>query len=243
MRKQLRIFYNTFLSNEKDFTRKIKQTLHVSPANLFLYKLAFSAGDDGTSRYYAIRTNERLEYLGDAVLGSIVADYLFKKYPNKDEGFLTKMRSKVVKRKSLDKLARDLGLDLFIDSENRTLSKSALGDTMEAFIGAVFLDHGYAFTNDYVITQLLRRYVDVVALERLDDNYKSQLLEWCQKHGQRVDFEVLDRKKVNNRDFYKVIVSVDGKRMSKGEDFVKKAAEQQAAESALRSLGVPIFEQ
>ncbi|HKK79842.1 MAG TPA: ribonuclease III, partial [Phaeodactylibacter sp.] len=186
-----------------------------------------------------IQNNERLEYLGDAVLGTIVAEYLFKKYPNSDEGFLTKMRSKIVKRKSLNQIGDKMGLDVLLNEYNNTrLSRSMLGNAVEALVGAVYLEKGYSGTKRFVVRKILRSYVDVHELETLDDNYKSQLLEWCQKNGQKVDYKLLARYKFEKRDRFKVAVLVNGKKVATADDFNKKSAEQSASERAMQQMGI-----
>lgn len=183
--------------------------------------------------------NERLEYLGDAILGTIVAEYLFKKYPGSDEGFLTKMRSKIVKRKMLNDLASDMGLDVILNEFNPArLSSSMLGNAFEALVGAIYLDKGYDTTRRFVVRRVLHRYLDIHGLETFDDNFKSQLLEYCQKQGKEVEFKVVSRFKQDKRDRFKVAVFVDEDRLSTAEDFNKKSAEQSASEKALISLGV-----
>lgn len=206
-----------------------------------IFRLAFSHksnnnSDNGT---FANQNNERLEFLGDAVLGTIVAEYLFKKYPTGDEGFLTKMRSKIVKRKSLNAIGFEMGLDgLLREYNNTNIARSMLGNAVEALVGAVYLDAGYDKTYRFVVRQMLRNYVDVEGLETYDDNYKSQLLEHCQKNGQQVDYKTMKRFKQDKRDRFVVAVLIDGQESGNGEDFNKKSAEQMASRQALRSLGL-----
>lgn len=240
--RQLLRFYNRFLSQDKEFTAKLRNLLGFTPANITIFKLAFShrsSPTDGGIKHYAIQNNERLEYLGDAVLGTIVAEYLFKKYPDSDEGFLTKMRSKIVKRNALNRLGDKMGIDVFLSQQNSLrLSKSMLGNAVEALIGAIYLEQGYDKTKHYVVQEILRKYVDVHELERVDDNYKSQLLEWCQKNGQSVTYKLLARYKFEKRDRFKVAVIVDGQKVATADDFNKKSAEQMASEKALVVLGI-----
>jgi len=232
-------FYNFFLSEDKEFTRRLRQLIGFVPARLAIFKLAFSHKSTSSEKEYAIQNNERLEYLGDAVLGTIVAEYLFKKYPNSDEGFLTKMRSKIVKRKSLNQIGDKMGLDVLLSEYNNTrLSRSMLGNAVEALVGAVYLEKGYVGTKRFVVRKILRSYVDVHELETLDDNYKSQLLEWCQKNGQKVDYKLLARYKFEKRDRFKVAVMVNGKKIATADDFNKKSAEQTASEKAMHTMGI-----
>lgn len=210
-----------------------------TPIHLSLFKLAFFHKSTFSTRDYAIANNERLEFLGDAVLSTIVGEYLFKKYPNSDEGFLTKMRSKIVKRNSLDEIADKMGLDLFLANYNQTrLSKSMLGNALEALVGAVYIEVGYEKTKQYVIRRILRRYLDIHELESFDDNYKSQLLEWCQKNGRSIEYKVVAKYKSEKRDKFKVAVYVDGKKLGTADDFNKKSAEQLASERAMATMGI-----
>ena len=213
--------------------------LGFTPVNLSLFRLAFYHKSASTDKLYAIQSNERLEYLGDAVLGTIVAEYLFKKYPNSDEGFLTKMRSKIVKRQSLNRIADKMGLDVFLAQYNNTrLSRSMLGNALEALVGAVYIECGYKQTRKYVVSKILRGYLDIHELETFDDNYKSQLLEWCQKNGQTVTYKMLAKYKFEKRDRFKVAVLIDGKKLATADDFNKKSAEQTASEKAMKELGI-----
>lgn len=231
--------HNLYLSEDKAFTRRLRQLLGFTPSNLAIFKLAFSHKSTSSEKAYAIQNNERLEYLGDAVLGTIVAEYLFKKYPNSNEGFLTKMRSKIVKRKSLNKIGDKMGLDMLLSEYNQTrLSRSMLGNAVEALVGAVYLERGYTGTKRFVVNKILRGYVDVHELESFDDNYKSQLLEWCQKNGQTVSYKLLARYKFEKRDRFKVAVLVNGERLATADDFNKKSAEQTASEKAMVALGI-----
>lgn len=237
--RSIRRFYNYYFHPEKEFARRLTTMLGFTPAYLPLFKLAFFHKSTFTSRDYAISNNERLEFLGDAVLSTIVAEYLFKKYPNSDEGFLTKMRSKIVKRNSLDDIADRMGLDLFLADYNQTrLSKSMLGNALEALVGALYIEVGYEKTKHYVIRRILRRYLDIHELEQFDDNYKSQLLEWCQKNGHQIDYKVLAKYKSDKRDKFKVAVYVDGKKLGTADDFNKKSAEQMASERAMATLHI-----
>lgn len=189
----------------------------------------------------SIRTynNERLEYLGDSVLSTIVAEYLYKKYPNKNEGFLTKMRSKIVKRKTLNKVAERMGIDMILTKYSQgKVSYSMLGNAFEAMVGALYIEYGYERTRDYIITRILMRLLDIHELETSDDNYKSQLLEWGQKEGRNISYKLLTKFKKDKRDRFKIGVYLDGKEIAVAEDFNKKSAEQMASSFALKSLNI-----
>lgn len=236
--RQIRKVYNYYFSADKNLARKLKPIIGFVPARLNIFRLAFyhksmnnGEGHNGN--------NERLEYLGDAILSTVVAEYLFKKYPNKDEGFLTKMRSKIVKRKTLNLIADRMGLDVILSEYTQgRMSHSMLGNALEALVGAVYIEFGYNKTKNYVIRSILMKYLDIHALEQADDNYKSMLLEWCQKHGKQVGYKVLSKTKLDKRDRFKVAVMVDGEKVSTAEDFNKKSAEQTASKKAVKLFAI-----
>ncbi|MFN8339108.1 MAG: ribonuclease III [Saprospiraceae bacterium] len=232
----VRRIYNLYLSDDKDLTMRLRPILGFTPARLSLFKTAFYH-KSMTNETPGKATNERLEYLGDAILSTIVAEYLFKKYPNKDEGFLTKMRSKIVKRQTLNEIADNMGLDVILSEYSMgKMSNSMLGNALEALVGAIYIEFGYEKTKNYVIKNILMKYLDINDLETKDDNHKSQLLEWCQKHGKDINFATLSKFKLDKRDCFKVAIVIDGVEISTAEDFNKKAAEQTAANRAIEKL-------
>ncbi len=232
-------FYNYYFAPNKGLAKRLKPLLGYTPTNLKLYVQAFAHKSSHSQKLSGSHNNERLEYLGDAVLGTIVAEYLFKKYPNKDEGFLTKMRSKIVKRKTLDTVGENMGLDAFLGEFNATrLSRSMMGNAVEALVGAVYLERGYNKTKYFVINKMLRLYVNVIALETFDDNYKSQLLEWCQKNGKIVSYKTVSKYKMDKRDRFKVAVYINDEKIATADDFNKKSAEQHASLKALKILKI-----
>jgi ribonuclease-3 len=236
-----RKIYNYYFSPSKDLARKIKSVAGFIPNDLTLFKLAFAHKSSSNEKDYAIQNNERLEYLGDAVLGTIVAEYLFRKYPNANEGFLTKMRSKIVKRSSLNEIADSMGLEIILSEYNSTkLSKAMLGNALEALVGAVYIETGYNYTYKYVVRRIMRKYLNIHELESYDDNYKSQLLEWCQKNGKEVNYKVLSKYKHDKRDKFKIGVFIDGEQISSADDYNKKAAEQTASELAIKQLQISV---
>ncbi|MBK9736011.1 MAG: ribonuclease III [Saprospiraceae bacterium] len=217
---------------------QLRPILGFTPARLNLFKTAFYH-KSMTNETPGRPTNERLEYLGDAILSTIVAEYLFKKYPNKDEGFLTKMRSKIVKRHTLNEIADNMGLDVILSEYSLgKMSSSMLGNALEALVGAIYIEFGYEKTKNYVIKNILMRYLDMNELETKDDNHKSQLLEWCQKNGKEISFTTLAKFKLDKRDCFKVAVIIDGVEISTSEDFNKKSAEQAAASKAMDKLHI-----
>lgn len=236
----IRRFYHYYISPEKDLARKLKSVLGFVPDNMRLFKLAFfhksmNNSDSGFKTY----NNERLEYLGDSILSTIVAEYLYKKYPGRNEGFLTKMRSKIVKRKTLNKVAESMGIDMILTKYTQgKMSYSMLGNAFEAMIGAIYIEYGYDKTRNYVISKILIKYLDMHTLETSDDNYKSQLLEWGQKEGRLISYKLLNKYKHDKRDRFKIGVYLDGKEISVADDYNKKSAEQIASNRALNTLNI-----
>ena len=185
--------------------------------------------------------NERLEYLGDAILGAIVAEYLYNRFPRKDEGFLTQMRSRIVNRSFITQLTFKLGLHHFINSNTNSVNDSShiFGDVFEAFIGAIYLDKGYQGAKHFVIKKVLSVHVDIHQLERSDNNYKSQLIEWGQKNKREVDFETLQNTETSHKNLPFVSeIRIDGQLVGKGEGYSKKEAQQNSACKALIFLGI-----
>jgi len=237
----LRKFFNYFISKDKAFTRELTHILGFIPNNIHFYKRAFTHKSRSKNKKNKYPTNnERLEYLGDAILDSVTAEYLFRKYPTQDEGFLTQMRSKMVNRKTLNKIAGQMGLDVFLRKQGATrISKTMMGNTFEAFIGAIYLDVGYRKTQKFIINRMLRQYIDVHRLENVNTNYKSQLLEYSQKNQKTISYDLMKHYRAkNNRERFKISVSIDGKKMAAAEDFSKKSAEQKASHKALIQIGL-----
>lgn len=231
--------YNLYFAADKALAHQVRELAGFAPVRLGLFRRAFAHKSGANRDGGAAANNERLEYLGDAVLGTVVAEFLFKKYPRADEGFLTKMRSKIVKRKSLNYIGEEMGLGVILRERNRMrLSSSMLGNAVEALVGAVYLERGYARTERFVIGRMLRPYLDLDALERTDDNYKSQLLEACQKQGKTITYALVKKFKQERRDRFKVAVVIGGQQVAVADDFNKKAAEQIASLRALEQLGL-----
>ena len=188
-------------------------------------------------------SNERLEFLGDAILGSVVAELLFKNYPYKDEGFLTEMRSKIVNRANLNQLARKMGFDQLIVFDQKAVSfqakhSSMLGDAFEALIGAVYLDKGYNFTQNLILKRIIKPYVDVHTLEITETNFKSRLIEWCQRQGKEISFDVVQNDEGESAKLFTIKAIVDNETYGIGRDYNKKNAEKLAAEKACEALAI-----
>lgn len=213
------------------------------PGNLSLYRMAFRHKSVAQNIKKGVKnSNERLEFLGDAVLGSVVAEVLFKLYPYEDEGFLTELRSKIVSRVNLNALGKKLGFDKLIEYDNRMLNSSRqgslLGDAFEALIGAVYLDKGYDFTKNFLINHIIKPHIDIHTLEQTETNFKSKLIEWCQRHGRDIIFELVTNQDGESTKLFTVQANIDGEVMGSGKEFSKKNAEKLAAEKACEALGI-----
>ncbi len=218
---------------EQKLVTAIQNIAGLTPSNLALYKLATlhsSIGKEIDNNGFK-ESNERMEYLGDAVLGAAVADYLFKKFPFKDEGFLTEIRSRIVNREALNMLARKIGVGNIVqyDAKNSHLQQVILGNTLEAIVGAIYLDKGFLRCKKFVIDKLIAPNYDLDALINSDSNFKSKIIEWAQREGKDVKFEILDVKKSRNHKEFTARVIVDKEPMGTGYGNNKKKAEQDAA--------------
>jgi ribonuclease-3 len=239
--KHLRAYF----SGDRHLIKGIKNIFGYYPENIFLYKLAFQHRSVAQQSLNGNKVNnERLEYLGDAILGAIVADYLFKMFPFKDEGFLTEMRSKMVSRVQLNKLSHKLGIDSFIQTagENNNHFRSIKGDAFEALIGAMYLDKGYTFTKRIVIGKIIKFYFDIQDLENTDTNFKSKLIEWSQREKKNVEFVVMAEKGTGYNKQYVVEARIDKIPFGEGCDYSIKGAEQGAAEKAWNVINNEIIE-
>ena len=234
----LRDFLAHCRSKDKPLSEFIHNDFGFYPRNISLYQLAFthkSASESSVGSYKV--NNERLEYLGDAVLSTVVADYLFRLFPTKAEGFLTEMRSRIVSRASLNKLSQKLGFDQMIHYAHDAHSnfKSMGGNAFEAFVGALYLDRGYNFTKHILINRIIKVHIDLEQLEQTDVNFKSKLLEWSQKGRHQVVFKNTNEKNSHDR-LYHITVVLDGEEYGKGTDYSIKGAEQLAAEKTWQML-------
>lgn len=228
-----------FLSDDKQLFVALKNIFGYYPGNIFLYKLAFRHKSQSIELSNGNRmSNERLEFLGDAVLSAVVADHLFKMFPYKDEGFLTEMRSRIVSRAQLNKLSQKLGIDTLIkvSVENNNVYRSMKGDAFEALIGAIYLDKGYNFTRQVVIEKIIKQHFDLHELENTNTNYKSRIIEWSQREKRTVEFITLNEVGHGYNKQYVVDVLIDKVSMGKGRDYSIKGAEQDAAMKALLQL-------
>ena len=220
------------------FKKQLKNVLGFSPDNISLYKTALT---HRSVRENADENNERLEYLGDAVLSALVADYLFKRYPYKEEGFLTEMRSKMVNRQQLNEIALRMGLKkitLYNKSDGSLKISQIFGNTLEALVGAIYLDRGYKKTAKWVTERIILPHMFIDDLEALEINHKNKLYGWANKNGKVLEFETIEEKVENGRRLFTIAAVVDGNKIAEGKAFNKKDASQIAAQMAVVMLGI-----
>lgn len=233
-----RLYYIFSNSHRKEFLRNLVNLLGFRPGKMSLYIAALS---HRSIKEKATDNNERLEYLGDAILGGIIADYLFMKYPYKGEGFLTEMRSKMVNRQMLNDIAIRMGLKK-ITSYNRQdgslKSSQIFGNALEALVGAIYIDKGYKATKKWVFKKIIIPHLFAEDLEQVEINQKNKLYSWANKSGKLLEFETIDEKMENGRRLFTVGAIVDGEVMAEGKAFNKKDAGQIAAQNAVEKLNL-----
>ncbi|MFL9482420.1 ribonuclease III [Chitinophagaceae bacterium LWZ2-11] len=220
------------------FEKNVKNILGIKPGSSLLYRTALS---HRSVKDTPDENNERLEYLGDAILSAIVADYLFKRYPYRGEGFLTEMRSKMVNRQQLNDIAVKMGLKkitLYNKFDNSLKSSQIFGNTLEAIVGAIYLDKGYKKTHQWVLKQIVIPHMFVDDLELIDINLKNKLIGWASKNGRSLSFELAEEKIEGGRRHFTMNTVLDGEILSQGKGFNKKDASQVAAQAAIEKLGL-----
>jgi len=231
---------NTLIYDKRAFRARLKCLLGFTPSNLRLYEMAFihrSAScrlPDGTRI-----NNERLEYLGDAILDTILSEYLFHKYPDANEGFLTKTRAKIVNREQLNQLALALGFEEIVVSHltSQNPTYNLYGDALEALVGALFIDRGYKKTRTFFIKHVLKKHLDLNQVLRSETDYKSLILEWGQKQKQIVTFECLEETDTaTHKTFFNVSLLINDVVNGYGRGTSKKEAEQDASMKAWNYL-------
>lgn len=236
----MNLIHKIFKSSAKKptFATQLQNVLGIKPGNFSLYQTALS---HRSVKEGADENNERLEYLGDAVLSAVIADYLFKRYPYKGEGFLTEMRSKMVNRQQLNEVALKMGLKrltLYNKFDNALKSSQIFGNTLEAVVGAVYLDKGYQKTQQWVLKRIVIPHLFVEDLEQIDINLKNKLIGWASKNGKNLGFETIHEKLENGRRVFTIAAVLDGEVLSEGRGYNKKDASQIAAQLAIEKLGL-----
>ena len=223
---------------ERLYLRQVCNVLGFTPGKMNLYNTALS---HRSVKEGADENNERLEYLGDAILSGIVADYLFKRYPYKGEGYLTEMRSKMVNRQTLNEIAIRMGLKKithYNKSDSSLKISQIFGNTLEALVGAIYLDRGYDKTKSWIFERIIIPHMFMEDLELLEINHKNKLYGWANKNGKALEFETLDEKIEKGRRLFRVGAVVDGELIAEGKAFNKKDASQIAAQIAVEKLGI-----
>ena len=235
----MHLFNNFFYSKQdRSFKRQLRNVLGFAPQNLDLYRTALS---HRSIREGADENNERLEYLGDAIISSIVAHFLFMRYPYKDEGFLTEMRSKMVNRNQLNDIAVKIGLKkitLYNHFDHSLKVSQIFGNTLEALTGAVYLDKGYIKTQKWVNQRIINPHLFMQELENLDINQKNKLYGWANKNGKNLEFETIDETVENGRKLFTIGAMIDGELIAEAKGFNKKDASQIAAQLAIEKLNL-----
>lgn len=227
------VMFPFFRRKNNEFNEKLIHLLGFRPRKISLYKMALTHSSMAEK---VEGNNERLEFLGDAVLSSVVGHYLFSKYPYKGEGFLTEMRSKMVNRMTLNEIGKKIGLDkiALYNRNDSSLRKSQIfGNALEALLGAVFLEKGYNNTNKWIISKIIVPFLDVDELENIEINFKNKLLSWANKQGKTLTFEMLEENIEKGRKCFIMAVKLEGEVVAKGRAYNKKDASQLAAQEAI----------
>lgn len=235
----LSIFSKRLNPRERTVSDLVKKLTGRKPGDLDLYLKAFRHKSAAKNIYNGtVSSNERLEFLGDAILDAIVADYLFDKYPEAEEGELTKIKSRIVSRSHLNHMAQSMGIAVLIETDMQAANslESLSGNALEALFGAIYLDFGYKPTSAIIIG-LLERYTDLETLEYKEADFKSRLYEVAHKERVELRFDTRPVNTSNGERMFSSEVYFEGDPCGKGEGTSKKRAEQEAARVALEKLG------
>ncbi|WP_240432902.1 ribonuclease III [Taibaiella koreensis] len=228
--------FTRFSEEDKALQKALKNILGFKPGYLQYY---ISAITHRSQSDVVANNNERLEYLGDAFIGSIVGEYLFKKYPTRHEGYLTEMRSKIVSRTSLNEIALRMGLQKIVrfNKNDKMLRRSHIfGNALEALVGAIYLDVGFEKTRRFILKRMLATYIDIEELEITEYNFKNKLYTWAQRSGKHLDFVTLSEKIEAGRKVFTVAIEVDGESFMTASGYTKKEAGQMAAQKAIEKV-------
>ena len=236
MKRRINQFISLF--KKTGFNADLKHLIGYRTRNILLFQTALNhrSVKDNPSE-----NNERLEFLGDAVIGTVVADYLFKKYPYKGEGFLTEMRSKMVNRAQLNNIAVQMGLrkmTRFNKMDGGLRSSQIFGNTLEALVGAIYLDKKYDFTKKWIVERMIQPYLFMDDLELIDINIKNKIIGWALKQGKQIDFVLAGEQLEGRRRLFTINVVLDGEVVTAQKGYTKKDASQLAAQKAIEILGI-----
>lgn len=230
-----KIFNKSRSQEDGIFFDEMQKLLGFSPIELAHYKRAFTHRSSNKTDESGNPLNyERLEFLGDAMLGSVIAAHLFNEVPTGDEGYLTKMRSKIVSREHLNELGRDLNLIKWVESKvsAQHFGENIHGNLFEAFVGAIYLDRGFSYCEKFINKKVIAPYVDIPKLEGKVISYKSLVIEWCQKEKKSFHYEVFEDSGNEGVKYFGVKLKIDGKIIAKARATSKKKAEEKASQRA-----------
>jgi ribonuclease-3 len=228
----IRKIVQPFSKQDVNLHSELKKLLNFSPRKIQTYTKAFTHRSIQMTDLKGNPINyERLEFLGDSILGSVIAAYLYKKVPTGSEGYLTQMRSKIVSREHLNELGKDLNLIRFVKSniDRANIGDNIHGNIFEALIGAIFIDKGYNFCQKFIYKNVILPYVDIAKLEGKITSYKGLIIEWCQKQKKKYRFDTYEDSGNDPVKHFSVKISIDGEQIAKGRATSKKKAEEQAS--------------
>ena len=234
--KTINNIFKVLSQEDKELQKNLKNLLGFKPKYLPYYIIALTHSSKSDEIDH---NNERLEFLGDAFIGSIVGEYLYKKYPHKDEGYLTEMRSKIVSRNSLNDIARRMGLQKVVrfNQQDKILRRSQIfGNALEALVGAIYLDVGFLKTRKFILKTLLSTYIDIDELETTEYNFKNKIYTWAQKEGKTLDFITLKESFEAGRKVFVIAIMADDQELIQATGYTKKEAGQRAAQLAAELL-------
>ena len=233
-----RLYQLIFSFRKSEFEKSVDMLIGYRSTKMVLFHTAFN---HRSLKENPSENNERMEFLGDAIISSVVAEYLFKKYPYKGEGFLTEMRSKMVNRQQLNHIAIQMGLKKmtrFNKLDGGLKSSQIFGNTLEALVGAIYLDRQYDFTKKWIIEKMIQPYLFMDELEQIDINIKNKIIGWALKQGKQIDFVLAEEVQEGRRKLFTINVVIDGEVIASQKGFTKKDASQLAAQKAIENLGL-----
>jgi ribonuclease-3 len=233
-----RLYQLLFSSRKSEFEKSVLLLIGYRTSKMVLFHTAFN---HRSLKENPSENNERMEFLGDAIISSVVAEYLFKKYPYKGEGFLTEMRSKMVNRQQLNHIAIQMGLKKmtrFNKLDGGLKSSQIFGNTLEALVGAIYLDKQYDFTKKWIVEKMIQPYLFMDELEQIDINIKNKIIGWALKQGKQIDFVLADEQLEGRRRLFTINIVIDGEVITSQKGFTKKDASQIAAQKAIEILQI-----
>ena len=233
-----RLYQLIFSFRKSEFEKSVDMLIGYRSTKMVLFHTAFN---HRSLKENPSENNERMEFLGDAIISSVVAEYLFKKYPSNGEGFLTEMRSKMVNRQQLNHIAIQMGLKKmtrFNKLDGGLKSSQIFGNTLEALVGAIYLDKQYEFTKKWIIEKMIQPYLFMDELEQIDINIKNKIIGWALKQGKQIDFVLADETLEGRRRLFTINIVIDGEVITSQKGFTKKDASQIAAQKAIEILQI-----